>query len=156
MAPGASRPGSPEVVFTLPLYLQLKGRRLADQVHLLTRISMMLDVDGRTIHAAVNCDTIQTPFPRSARNPSVPSHPDAEIFVPDDLLQAPIYVVFSKIKGLRLKTRVVLQVNFFEWSSGLEIQVDIRTVDKSYTVTSKTAQLEERQGRLAQGTAGDN
>lgn len=91
----------PEEVMRMPIYLEFT-RNGNVPVNVLVEVVLAMSTDGKFVQATATCDEITPPFPRVEATRHLPTTSEASIFVPSNILYAPVYVVVRKIRGFQL------------------------------------------------------
>ncbi len=91
-----------EEVLRTPIYLEF-ARDGSPQVNMLVEVVLLMSTDGKFVQATATCDEVNPPFPRVGGTRHLSTTSDASIYVPSNIMYAPVYVVVRKIRGLNLE-----------------------------------------------------
>ncbi len=147
-----------EEVLRMPIYLEF-ARRSSLQVNMLVEVVLAMSADGKFVQATATCDEVDPPFPRVGGTRHLSMTSDASIYVPSNIMYAPVYVVVRKIRGINLhvswyctlnedrltrvpfQKRIAIQLTFFEWLPGdrssLEVIADIKLLSEGVMVATR-------------------
>ncbi|EIW58453.1 uncharacterized protein TRAVEDRAFT_47609 [Trametes versicolor FP-101664 SS1] len=130
----------PEEVLRVPVYLEL-ARHNSVQVNMLVEVVLAMSADGKFVQATATCDEVNPPFPRVGVSRHLSLTTDASIYVPSNIMYAPVYVVVRRIRGLILQTRIAIQLTFIEWLPGdrstFEVIADIKLLTEGVMAATR-------------------
>ncbi|EIW61757.1 uncharacterized protein TRAVEDRAFT_44576 [Trametes versicolor FP-101664 SS1] len=121
-------------ILALPIYLHLPTNGLR-QTHLLVSVTLRANEEITVVKAIVTCVELTPPFARPGRSASAFVVPGVAVFIPNDILASPVYIVLEKLRGIRLKKQLVVALTFIEWLPGdhstFEVIADLKLVDEA-------------------------